>query len=180
MPGECRVSTTFVILWAKEVVDARDKPGHDDQGSFRFPSASSVQNGLNAISHRLPVGVGEIAGIAAPERVLRLLHLTCTGGDCRTHRGVDFILAAQVLRERHAAEFRQRRVLHVGVGRERCAREERDDHAARLEERDILVARRVRAPAQPFVEFTRGLHVGDRERDQRHAAVHDYFTVSLG
>ena len=63
-------------------------------------------------------------------------------------------------------------VVDAAVARELLARPERDDHAAGLEEDDVVLGRGTRAPAERLVERPRAREIGDAERDEADALLH--------
>jgi hypothetical protein len=117
------------------------------------------------------VRIGEVAGVATPEGVVRgLLELRA-----RLHRNgeqpIDVGLRRHVVREREAAEPRAFRG-DERVLRQRVTRVQRQPGSAQLQEGDVLVAR-VCGTAQPVaVEADRALQVGYAQSDDADSWFH--------
>jgi hypothetical protein len=116
------------------------------------------------------VGIEEDARVAAPERLrppardrrARRIGL----GDDRVH----LLRGADVVRERDPAPAAG--VLDAAVLGETGPVPERDDHAAGLEEDDVVVRLGSGRPAERFVERARALEIGHAQRDQADALLH--------
>src|SRR5947208_16220617 len=100
----------------------------------------------------MAVEVEEHPGIAAVERLAAGAGDRSAGGFCLRQHRVDLFCRARVVRERDPAPAAA--VLDSRVLRHLLTAPERDDHAAGLEEDDVVVRPR-RPPAERLVELTR-------------------------
>src|SRR2546426_10323779 len=101
----------------------------------------------------MAVGVGEDAGVPAPERLAAWTRDRPSRPLGLIEDGVDLGWRAHVVGERNPSPAAG--VLDAAVLRELVAAPERDDEPARLEEDDVVAGRRMRGPAE---------HLGERPR----------------
>jgi len=119
---------------------------------------------------RVTVGIDENAGVAAVERRLRPARDRRTETLSRRDELVDFVVRADVVRERDAVEATSAALLKTTVGRELLATPQDDRDTARLEEDRLLHF--LAFPAETFIEDARAFEVVDAERDEAYALVH--------
>src|SRR5438045_3554702 len=109
----------------------------------------------------MAVGVGEIAGAAAPERRLRAPRNAGAGGFRLRQQAVDVVGLAHIVGERDAAKSRAFG-RNARIAGECGAREQRQREAAEREEYDIALARRRGAEAKAvLVEGAGAGEIGD-------------------
>ncbi len=125
---------------------------------------------------RMPVRVDEDPGIAAPEG------LRAAAPDRRPCRlgfgqnGIYFGRRANVVRERDTTPAAS--IGHGGVLGELLPAPERDDHAPGLEEDDVVLRLRSGRPAERLVERARPREIGDAERDEADALLHQLISTA--
>lgn len=83
----------------------------------------------------VPVGIGDIAGITAPERCLRRAQRTTASCNRADERSVDLDPACTVTGKGEAAELSGTTGDHTGIGGKFVAWIKRECHPASLEER---------------------------------------------
>src|SRR2546429_3423542 len=118
----------------------------------------------------MTVRVDEDAGVAAPERLRPAPRDRRAGGLCFGQNRVDLSRRTGFVRKRDPAPAAG--VLDDRVLGKLLAAPERDDHAARLEEDDVVGRRSARCPAERFVETASALEVADAECDEAQTLVH--------
>src|ERR1022692_1591462 len=109
-------------------------------------------------------------GVSAPEGPGRLAADDGTGGAGLVNNVVDRIGGADILRQCHAAPA-ARVADRAVLGQQRPVPQGKD-HAACLEEHDIVVFIIALPPAQGLVELPRPAQIGDAERDDTDPLVH--------
>src|SRR2546429_2276654 len=118
----------------------------------------------------MTVRVDEDARVAAPERLRPAPRDRRAGGLCFGQNRVDLSRRTGVVRKRDPAPAAG--VLDDRVLRELVAPPERHDHAAGLEEDDVVRRGRARLPAKRLVETASALEVADAECDEAQTLVH--------
>ena len=106
------------------------------------------EEGIESDFPEVAVGIGDIAGIAAPEDLLRRLHELCATGDGKFHDGINADLARDIVGKRHAGKA-GRRVLDMGVLGQACSGEETERDAFQLDKGDVVVGGWGFRPAEP-------------------------------
>src|SRR5690606_17219588 len=133
---------------------------------------SDFPGGIPGDLPEVAVGIGEVAGVAAPESVLARLDDTAARRLGLGQHGVDLGLLARVVGERDRTKAAAGAV-DARIRGERVATPQRDHHATHLVKRDLGVVVGA-SPAEPLlVEAPRPRQIGDAERDQAHPLLHD-------
>ena len=115
----------------------------------------------------MAVRIGEVAGMAAPGRILGRLHQASTGAFGLGEQRRDLVLGPDVVRQRHAAESRHLRQ-HLGVLGKLGHGKQRHSDAVEIEGDDLARSTFVgHAPTESLVEGTRPLEI---DHAQRHDA----------
>src|ERR1022692_490459 len=161
--------------WALE--PPADVEGHrPDRHGARLAAecdrAVGVQGPAGVVRHFpwMAVRVDEYPRVSAPEGPGRLAADDGTGGAGLVNNVVDRIGGAGILRQCHAAPA-ARVADRAVLGQQRPVPQGKD-HAACLEEHDIVVFIIALPPAQGLVELPRPAQIGDAERDDTDPLVH--------
>jgi len=115
----------------------------------------------------MPVGIGEIAGVAAPERPLRRFRHGGASQARTFNRGIDLVHRPAIPGKRHAAKRGDFSGADIRVLGELIGRPYRNDHGSGLEKADALGLRRLAPEAERFIERNAAREVGHPERHQR-------------
>src|SRR5947209_6183137 len=147
--------------WSSEAVMARSllRPSASAQ-----PDCAVLGDGPAGVVRDLPdvaVGVGEGAGVTAPVGTGGRADDGAAGAGCFLEECVDGVVGADVVGELEAGGW-----LAAELG------PEAEDHAAGLEEDDLVVGLVGAGPAEGFVERAGAAEVGGAEGDQADALLH--------
>src|SRR5215203_774299 len=118
----------------------------------------------------MAVGIDEDSRVAAPEGLRPCAWNVRAGRAGLLDDGVDLLRRAAVVGERDAAPAAG--VLDAAVRRELFAAPERHDHAARLEEDDVVRGGGARLPAERLVERAGAGEVRNAKGDEAEALLH--------
>src|SRR5512144_349429 len=119
----------------------------------------------------VPIGVGEVAGVAAPVGGLGWPDQAAAGGHDMPKGGVDVLRSLEVDREGNGPKAARRHGSDPDVGGEVVAAPQSQHRTSGAEEADGAEdGRRGQRPAESLVEVGGAADVGDAERDQANAS----------
>src|SRR3954447_13071895 len=119
----------------------------------------------------MSVGIGKIAGIASPEHVFGRLDGSGSGCERGGEHVVGLLLRARIVGDRNRREPGGP-VRHARVAREVFAAEQGKGESVALKKYHFGLARRGGLPAKRLVEGAGPRDIGDSERDEGDARIH--------